>query len=517
MSTKSSPFLGLVNAPDIPASLPWYNTEQPLSLKNLQGRFVLLKFWTSGCINCLHTFDEVDQLRKKFHQDLVVIGVHTGKFTYERSGFLLRNAIQKIGIDFPVVDDFKYQIWESYTIQAWPSFILIAPNGKIIGQCSGEGSYKLLNQILSRAISYWVENKKYSPFDSQNEIQYGFHTNPFFSVQKKSGEVISGLNYPTGLATDHLKKRLFISDTGNHRILMIEESGVVLNAIGGLDAGFKDGEFSEVKFRKPRGIFFDEAHDCLFIADEGNHAIRRVSLAHRKVDTIAGNGFQSVVKPVQGRAEEIGLNSPWDIVKKGGSLIMAMAGSHQLWEFNLDSNSLQLLAGSGREELYDTRAEHAALAQPSSLLFHKDRLLFLDTESSALRSLELNDSADFEFKGVKHVKTLIGKGLFHFGDKDGEFDDALLQHPRGLAQHHEFVYLSDTYNHKIKRLDLRLRKIETLIDNTEYDLLMSEPEGIAISFPHLFIADSNHHRILCYNLETKTFRKVELIMQELNT
>lgn len=152
-STKRALMVSSVAAPDFPRDCQWLNVGKPLSLKDLRGKVVLLDFWTYCCVNCLHIVPELKTLQKTYGDKLVIIGVHSAKFDNERDTENIRQAILRYGIDHPVVNDSDSKIWQAYGVNAWPSLVLIGPDGRIAHQSAGEGSFDLIDHAIKRAIT----------------------------------------------------------------------------------------------------------------------------------------------------------------------------------------------------------------------------------------------------------------------------------------------------------------------------------------------------------------------------
>jgi DNA-binding beta-propeller fold protein YncE len=138
----------------------------------------------------------------------------------------------------------------------------------------------------------------------------------------------------------------------------------------------------------------------------------------------------------------VAINSPWDLALIEPQLYIAMAGSHQVWVMNIETMEAQLFAGSGREDIIDGPRLDAAMAQPSGLATDGRTLYVVDSETSSIRAIDLS------VRG--HIRTIIGEGLFEFGDQDGTGPHVRLQYPLGVALHQDHLYVADTYNHKIK-------------------------------------------------------------------
>lgn len=483
VSMDKSYLSGTITAPEFPSHLGWLNTTEPVKLSDLRGKIVLLDFWTYCCINCMHVLPDLHRLEKKY-PGLVVIGIHSAKFSGEKSTANIREAILRYDIGHPVVNDNQFEIWNQYAVRAWPTFYLIDPLGKIATYASGEGVFELFDPVIAEMVSYWDSLKilNHERIKFSNESDHLTHSSP--------------LRFPGKIIADASGNRLFISDSNNDRVLIIDEHGKILDSIGSGNAGFSDGDFSQAAFYRPMGLAFDSSRQFLYISDLQNHAIRRADLRKREVSTILGTGRQTTV-PASPESQFRGLNSPWDIAFAGDSLIIAMAGQHQLFTFDLQLNQLKRLAGSGRENITDGPASSAALAQPSALWLSGSTLFFIDSETSSLRCLQNG-----------RVTTLIGKGLFDFGDKNGSLATALLQHPLGITGNGNLLFIADTYNNKIKYYDLDKKQLFTLAgdgsgnkaDSSFAASAFNEPNGLCLFNGNLFVCDTDNHTIRVLNL-----------------
>jgi thiol-disulfide isomerase/thioredoxin/sugar lactone lactonase YvrE len=487
---------GTVNAPDFPPDLDWLNTSHPLSIKDLRGKIILLDFWTYCCINCMHILPELKRLERKYKAEVVVIGVHSAKFTGERETENIRQAVLRYEIEHPVVNDHKMQVWQEYAVRAWPTVMLIDPLGKVIGAHSGEGVQKVFDPVIAQMIGH---------FDQAGQLDrrpqnFALESAPA-SLLSFPGKVLAGA--PGG--------RLLIADSNHNRIVVASiESGRIRGVIGGGESGLKDGAFDAACFNHPQGMALDG--DSLYIADTENHAIRRADLSTRVVSTLAGDGIQSGdddCAPGQARGRR--LNSPWDVTAVHGVLFIAMAGSHQIWGLDLEGGIIAGHAGSGGEDHLDATLLAAALAQPSGLSTDGTVLFIADSEVSSIRT------ADLDPRGG-HVRTVVGQGLFDYGDVDGVGDEVRLQHPLDVEYAGGILYVADTYNNKIKTIDLRTRQTTTfagtgeagLIDGAAGQAAFDEPAGLSAAEGKLYVADTNNHAIRVIDLETRIVKTIEL-------
>ncbi|WP_299706854.1 thioredoxin-like domain-containing protein [uncultured Pontibacter sp.] len=466
---------GRVNAPDINTPYGWLNSERALSIKELRGKIVLLDFWTLGCINCQHIVPDLKRLEEEYADVLVVIGVHSAKFDAEKQSETIRQAMQKFGIEHPVVNDADLVIWNQYGVRAWPTTVLIDPNGKVVGQHAGEGVYDTVRPYVQRMKEEFKDELNYQPI-------------PFHVEQLEKG----ALYFPSKLINDS-EGNLYLSDSGHNRILKLNQEGQVLEVIGSGERGFQNGGYADSEFNEPHGLALHG--DTLYVADAKNNAIRKVDLQHRMVSTAAGTGELEYYFHDDKTGEAVNPNSPWDLLIHGGSMFIASAGNHQILRMDLESGKVYRFAGSGREALTDGPLDDAAFNQPSGLAIRGDVLYVADAEASAIRTVNLKTGM---------VLTPLGRGLFDFGDVDGHVDDALLQHCVGLEIIDKDVYIADTYNNKVKVLDMERHRVRTLADG------LHEPNDVLFINGQLWVTSTNSHQLFKVNLHSGEKEEVKV-------
>ena len=433
------------------------------------------------------------RLERKYSNELMVIGVHSAKFPNEKEKENLYKAVKRCELEHPVVNDAEFQIWQEYACRAWPTMMFIDPEGKVIGKHEGEMSYEDMDRLLGRMVA---------EFDEQGQLD----RNPI--VIAREPEPTTPLSFPGKVLADEAGDRLFIADTNHNRIVVASLAGKVTAVIGSGEEGLADGDFSSAQFNHLQGMELDG--DALFVADTENHALRRVDLVAGTVSTLAGNGKQGNRREGQGPGFSTELNSPWDLAFHDNKLFIAMAGCHQLWVMDLELGLVGPYAGSGGESISDGALDQATLAQPSGITTDGNRLYFADSETSSIRSAELEPNG--------RVRTIIGLGLFEFGDRDGEGHHVRLQHPLGITDRNGALYVADTYNHKIKLIMPVPRSSETLLgtgkagylDGGALEAAFSEPSGLSIAGGKMFIADTNNHQVRVADMETLRVTTLEL-------
>lgn len=499
MPTRNDAYESQVHAPEFPTNLDWLNTTHPLTLRELRGKIVLLDFWTYCCINCLHVLPDLKRLEQKYRDQLIVIGVHSAKFTTEKSTENIRQAVLRYEIEHPVINDCNFDVWQHYTARAWPTLVLINPRGRVVGQHSGEGIFELFDELIGGMVEYFRAEAILDETPRQFRLERDV-TPPTL------------LSFPGKVLANEASQRLFISDSNHHRIVITDFDGNVRDVIGSGALGAKDGAFETATFSHPQGIALhdDEDADILFICDTENHLIRKADLRTRIVTTLAGTGEQARMFNQGGTGTEVALNSPWDALVIHGVLFIAMAGPHQIWAMNPDTGETVPFAGSGREDHIDGPLRQAALAQPSGITTDGNVLFIADSEISSIRAASLLPDGN--------VSTIVGLGLFDYGDVDGAGNEVRLQHPLGVAYLDGKLYVADTYNHKIKEIEPVRRTCRTFAGTGEAGLRNAarhaaqfhEPGGISVTSAALFIADTNNHAIRRIDLMTKLVSTVEI-------
>ncbi|MDE0437876.1 MAG: thioredoxin-like domain-containing protein [bacterium] len=475
-------------APEFPAGLDWLNTDLPLTIESLRGKIVMLDFWTYGCINCIHVIPDLERLEEEYADELVVIGVHSAKFDQESATENIRRVVLRYGVHHPVVNDAGFEIWRSYRVRAWPSTYVIDPAGGVVGYHSGEGVYEVVKPVLDGLVEEFADSIDRTPLALRLERQ-GLPETVFSFPGKVTVD-------PAGM--------LYVSDSNHHRIVVTDLEGRVEAVYGSGLEGFTDGPSSDATFRDPQGTALSVDGGLLYVADTGNHALRAVDLSSGEVTTVAGTG-ERAWPPRTGSALTTPLASPWDVEldPDTGLLYLAMAGTHQIWFFDPDEGTVGPYAGSGGEGTVNGPGDDATLAQPSGLALAGDgRLFFADSESSAIRWVDTESDE-------RTVGIIAGSDvdLFSFGDLDGVGTEARLQHPLGVVAVGDTLYVADTYNSKIKVVDLGSGAVSTRWGDTagwrDGDLpLFYEPGGIDALGSTLFVADTNNHSIRLVDLDT---------------
>ena len=465
-----------IRAPEI-TGRRWLNTgAESYRLSDLRGRFVLLDFWTSCCVNCLHVLDELRPLEDKYAEFLVVVGVHSPKFPHEAEPEVVSDAVRRYSVEHPVLDDPDLATWQQYAVRAWPTLVLIDPEGYVVAQHSGEGHVHALDLLLEELVAEHVQR-------GTLRSASGVYVPPT--------PVIDVLCFPSK-AVILQGGTLLVADAGHHSLAEVDTStDALVRRIGDGARGLVDGAAEEARFAEPNGLCLlpaevgDEVGYDVVVADTVNHVLRGVRLSDGRTTTVAGTGRQWMQGDRLPRHSpaDTPLSSPWDVVWVPGwsEVAVAMAGNHQLWSFDPASGRLTVRGGTTQEGLVDGDLPLAWFAQPSGLAVdsHDGTLWFVDAETSSLRRVT-NDV----------VHTEVGSGLFDFGFVDGPASGAHLQHPLGCCVLADgSVAVADTYNGAIRRFEPLTRTMSTLVTG------LAEPSGVLTHGDELLVVESAAHRV----------------------
>ncbi|KAG9457803.1 hypothetical protein H6P81_002311 [Aristolochia fimbriata] len=502
--------------PEFPSKLDWLNTAPLQWRRDLKGKVVLLDFWTYCCINCMHVLPDLEFLEKKYNdKPFTVIGVHSAKFDNEKDVEAIRNAVLRYNITHPVVNDGDMYLWRELGINSWPTFALVGPSGKVIAQIAGEGRRKDLDDLIEAALQFY-DGKKILD-NARIPIALERDNDPRL--------VRSPLKFPGKLAVDAINNRLFISDSNHNRIVVTDLAGNFILQVGSTgEEGLLDGNFDNATFNRPQGLAYNPKKNLLYVADTENHALREIDFVKETVQTLAGNGTKGSDYSGGRKGSDQVLNSPWDVCFEPINQIVyiAMAGQHQIWEHHTTDRVTRVFSGDGFERnLNGSSATGTSFAQPSGISLSPDlqEAYIADSESSSIRGLNLKTGGSRLLAGGDPV---FAENLFRFGDHDGVGSEALFQHPLGvLCGKDGQIYITDSYNHKIKKLDPVSRRVVTIAgsgtagfkDGSSTAAQLSEPSGIVdAGNGRLFIADTNNSliRVLDFNSDEPVLRTLEL-------
>lgn len=453
-------------APEFPATLPWVNVPHAPTLGELRGRVVLLHFWNASNVHCQHLASDLRLLENKYSDGLSLLGVHTPHFDAERQSNIVLQAVNRNYLRHPVANDFNFDVWRQYGVTAWPTVAVIDTEGGFAGLITGEGRREEIDALVGQMLD-----------------DAAFNNNRRFEQSKPVSrpEPRMPLRFPGKLLVT--ESQLFVADSGHNRILECTHEGQVRRQIGTGNAGYLDGRFDEAALNDPQGMCVSK--DMLYIADRGNHCVRRMRLISGEMETLAGDGtqgfpsFQEYESPAG-----LALNSPWDLAIGGEKLHIAMTGQNQIWQYDLVRNRLLAFCGSGTHGRDDGDPARASFARPTGLSFADQTLYVADSDSSSIRAVRADG----------RTTTLVGSDVYEFGDVDGLPAVARLQGAMGVSVDPggQILWVADTYNNKLKAISLRGGGVKTI----NLPFKFQHPTDVVASPGRIWIANSGAHEIV---------------------
>jgi len=322
-----------VRAPSLENS-NWIN-HTPLSKKDLNGKIVLLDFFTYCCMNCLNVLPDLKTLEEEFNTELLVIGVHSGKHFHEKEDEAIKQALKRYKIDHIVINDAGMKLWDAFGVKAWPTLVLIDAKGYIVLTLQGEGHLQELRKKIQNLVTEKNSAESFTPI--KNEQPKGL------------------LHFPQKI---HLTKD-YILISQFDEVLVCSYEGEVLHKL----------TFSQ----EPQGMVY--VNDKLYISLREGNSIVELS-----------DNFSKQSPFLEG------LRNPYDLDSDGVNLYIALAGAHQIKAYDLETKKEVLVIGQeNSESLHDADFKDAVLAQPTGIALLEDELYFVDSESSSLRCASFNE------------------------------------------------------------------------------------------------------------------------------
>ena len=466
-------------APELPIDLAWVNTDAPPRIAALRGRVVLLWFWSGDSIHCWNLVPMLRQLEDRYHDGLAVIGIHCPKYPHHRHASAVLRAVNRLGVRHAVASDDDFRVWQDYAVEAWPTLVMIDVEGRLAAAYAGEGARAQLDARIAELLD-----------EAAMKDLRVFEPTPPAQRREPRGTLL----FPGKVLPE--RDLLYIADSGHHRVLECQHDGRVLRQFGSGDPGHVDGVSAQACFEDPRGLA--RHNGSLYVADRGNHSVRRIDLADGSVETVLGTGRAGRSRPDGADARATALNSPVDVLAVGDDLFVSVAGQQQVWRLDLPTGRVWVLAGSGEQGLVDGIGVAATFGAPGGLAFAGRQLIVADAQANALRAVSIDDG---------RVETLAGAGLYEFGDVCGQRGDVRFQHPLAVAvDPRGVIHVADSYNGAIKMMNRRTGETRPL----RMPYRLEEPQGLGLCDGQLWIANTNLHEIACIELAAGRLRRVAI-------
>ena len=393
--------------------------------------------------------------------------MHSPKFEHEADPEALAAAVERYEVRHPVLDDPELVTWCAYTARAWPTLVVIDPEGYIVAQMAGEGHGSAIAALVAELVAEHA---------AKGTLHRG--AGPYVPPAPASGTLrfpAKALALPNG--------NLLVADAGHHSLAELAPDGETLvRRIGSGERGLVDGGPGEARFSEPNGLCLvpDDLTASLgydvVVADTVNHALRGVRLSDgavidRRGHRPAVHGGRPGERAASGQtagpampfdtsedypARIVKLSSPWDVEwsPELGAFVVAMAGNHTLWAFDPSpATRTERPPPRGDDERGPGgRAGHRGLVRAA--VRARARRRRVASWLADARDVGAAPGRSRPATTAWPIRTAVGQGLFDFGHRDGAADQALLQHPLGVATLPDgSVVVADTYNGAVRRYD----------------------------------------------------------------
>lgn len=436
-------------APEFAPSLVWLDRPAPLSLwQSLRGEIVVLLFWRLGCVHGRHALADCSRLAAEFPgRGVTVIAIHHPMLPGEHDERRVVAELRLLPHVLTAAIDPDGATRRAFGATGNPALVLVDADGSICFRARGEPDLARLRPAVQGLLTAAQQAGRAPAV-------------PFVPCawRDRDAGTAAALRQPGGLAVDPAG-RVWVADTGNHRILKVEPDGGAVAVIGCGVAGLLDGEPGRAAFSAPRGLVVHAGR--VLVADTGNHALRALEPDTGIAATVCGTGTRSIDRFGGGFGERQGLCSPAGLLTTGGCVYVAQTGAHQLWQFDSDTQSASAWLGTGIASRCDGD-ETATLAQPTGLGSDGRTMWIADAGNGAVRAVDL-----------AHGRTsTIATGL---------------QRPVAVAVAGEHLFVADSWRGALLRLPLAGGEPIVVAEAAQG---LREPTALAVRGDELWIADA---------------------------
>lgn len=470
----------------LPSDATWINSLKPFSVFDLPDRFVAIHIWNPFDINCQASLRELNRLQKEY-KHLVVVSVideiNSGILSEEDVEFL----VAKYSINHPVLLSQNHEGLKRDYTQDLPVVKVVRDYASIYGNYRGEDGIEKLELDMA---SLGEEQ-----LDALGMKTSEMKTSPVQSNLRRA------MNFPTSIQSSAKYGEWYVSDTKNNRILVVDSDGQINEVIGSGVKGDRDGKWGACQFSSPTDLALDDSKDLLYVSDTYNHKVKVIDLKNKTVKSILGNGTRAYNAETRIDSTNGPIAFPQGLLLNGTELIIAMTGQNQIWSYDVNVKSAL------PKQLDETSS---SLMQPNQLARDKDGNLYVtDMSNSHLQKITpankvepvnfvVSDSTFFNF-GFEDV--IYSEGKFYLtqpfmnrvleldgeeitvlagstkGKEDGKKGStSTFNHPAGMTISSGDLILVDQGNMALRRVNLKKGKTST-IKFTRFDKLFRNIEA----------------------------------------
>lgn len=436
-------------------ALPEISLGGERSFRPRKGRISLILFFNGAMDDDLAMVDMALKLRRE-EEAVDLLGVHCPRFPAEEDPRRLLSILDCAGVDFPVYDDSDKSIRKAYLINIWPAAVVVDPMGFLAWAREGSFPAEALRPTVRTIAKTAKSVGSLAPDGPEGFKGSSLGLLPLrISVKGDSMTILDGrknrLLFARLDAPSRAAKVVRSVDLGDRR-----ESGVT---------GFclEDGR--------------------VFLSDRRRRSVRVLDPRGKEVEAFSGD------PPSRKLISLPSFGCPKDAAFSCGLLYIASATSHQIWVQSLSGGGSKPFAGTGRPGMDDGPAGTGTMGYPEAMIGERGVLFFTDSYSSSVRWVD---------PGTGEIGTIAGEGPSLYGCRDGKGSRALFQRPMGLCLHGGALYVADSYNDRIRAIDLSTERTSTFYGAARWQSLLS-PSDIAVSDGRFYVADFGNGRIVTFD------------------
>jgi sugar lactone lactonase YvrE len=479
----------------LPQDAKWYNTDRSFNIGAQKDRLVIVHLWDPNSVECQASIAKANDWHKRYPH-VVVVTIVRSDVAEEKSERSVQRWIERHRINHPVVVTNDLSKLDFNSRKRNPILLGIQAGSSNLETLYGIEGVDSYDAILSAFTREQISNNGWSTVA--------------FMMPKSAPAIYEMMRFPTAIVTSNRDQRMYVADTYNNRVLVLDADGFVSDVIGTGTAGFRDGRYGACQLNKPQGLALDEATRKLYISDTHNHALREVDLATKEVITILGNGKRSEVNRPWVDSTAAELSFPTGLALGAGKVFIAMTGTNQIWEYDVATHKAKSAAGDRIPMSVDGERTQSSFNLPVSIAAGPDGSYYiLDAGSGKIRkadpgwvitTVEIPET-EFSLRGATGLlysdgKLFIADGHQHrilqydgskvslvtggpnSGFSDHKKREALFSHPTGMAMLNEQLHVVDQNNFAIRTVNLKKGRTRT-VSLRNYDLLFSNIEAFS--------------------------------------
>ncbi|MCH2199598.1 MAG: hypothetical protein MK081_12535 [Flavobacteriales bacterium] len=450
----------------IPRGSEWHNAKRAFSVFDIGERIIILHIWDPRSVDGKESIEAFNGWKREF-SPFIPMTIIPDSTLHSLSDKEIDQLIERYEIEHPLLFNKNLSSLKLPEDFEAPGVLLIREDGRPAGVYYGED---YLDEL----------ELKLSAFDKETNTKIGLSNTRFIATQERMS-LYTPMSFPTAVEASSREQRSYVADTENNRILLVDFDGQVNEVIGTGVRGLRDGRYGACQFNRPTGLALDEENRILYVADAGNHVIRQVDLKTRTVTNILGTGYRAAASISKVDSTNGPLNYPMALEFGAGKLTIAMAGSNQVWQYDVKKKQAIAMAGNGAARSIDGTGIASAINEPIAITTDKKGTYYV---------LE---------QGAKNVRVIDPQWNVSTLEVMGKNDS--LNYPQSIAFKEDELYIADTYNNRIVKYNKKKTEVVAgtgmpgFQDSRKDGELFNKPMGLSVKGDEIWVADCFNHSL----------------------